>query len=1124
MVNSQIIKHKLISSSLLKNDPSINTKLYDDNTIDLKKWCYDEDILKFLSDENINKLVVDIKYNPNEIAKKLSDSKTSDEFLKICNEVDIYISKNEINSLNSNFEKHKKIVFERIHDDLILGNKKFLKIKREADRRFNDESVWYLYIGAYFLTGKTIDGDIIRAPLMLYKVSISNINGELNIIKKEKEVTINEKLNLFLKQNYDIEIKIGEHINVKEINKILEYLKPITNDIKFDFLTNNKICDFSNLSMPEDKFIIEPSVVYGLSDPCGGIVLMDYEKIIKSCADPFDERSIISHASEYENQIINDDDLIMFNRQLNIFQKYAVKSALNESSLIMGPPGTGKSEVIATIIANIIHNDKTILMVSEKKAALDVLEERLLAIGDICLFAYNVHDEQYFYNKIKKIHDLINEDVNELSIPNCRNAYEKIKDIYKDMNYISTLNINDKNIEDLVYISEDKRKFDKKTFDFILDITKITNEKNLNIIYQQYYHLFKKISQYKNYFPKIINRDELLDLQKLANESRHKDLIYKNYFVNHKIQKFIFSFNNNIKLHSFSNEILENLITLVDDIVNTKIQIINVELLTSFNNLNPNDIKNLQNEFDSYILDTYIEKNEYLSKPILDTIFNNYVLAQKRIVKGVDEIIKNNYINKLKKWIKDIESSNDEKTKSELKELFRISALKVPMPINQTIKKYYHILRIIFPIWILNPTQTSQVTPCEPGIFDYGIFDEASQMFYENSYPLVYRVKNSIVCGDDKQLSPIGNFATKSFDDSYISDIDNESNIVSLFEKASTLSWPNYQLKNHYRSSSYDLISFANKYIYNDEMKVVTKNNFFSKSVITYNVNGVMEDNVNNIEINKVIDIIVDKFNNNDYQSSLLVIAFNNKQMQLLEYEFNQRIGNLSQRALEAYRNKNLMFGSIENIQGLEADDVIISFTYAKNSKGVLATDFKPISEEGGISRLNVAITRAKNEMIIVKSIFANDSINTSNTDLNIFIKFIEWCDKINTKPTIADVIKVYKNNDYKNLSSDFEIDVCETINKLIFHEEYKIVTKLEIGTAILDICIVNKKNQEVVLGIICDDYSYKSNLKKMIENLDSQKLLEDRGYPTYRITLIEWKTKNNIVLNELTNLIKNFK
>lgn len=167
--------------------------------------------------------------------------------------------------------------------------------------------------------------------------------------------------------------------------------------------------------------------------------------------------------------------------------------------------------------------------------------------------------------------------------------------------------------------------------------------------------------------------------------------------------------------------------------------------------------------------------------------------AQKRIVKGVDEIIKNNYINKLKKWIKHVESSNDEKTKSELKELFRISALKVPMPINQTIKKYYHILRIIFPIWILNPTQTSQVTPCEPEIFDYGIFDEASQMFYENSYPLVYRVKNSIVCGDDKQLSPIGNFATKSFDDSYISEVDNESNIVSLFEKASTLSWPNYQ-------------------------------------------------------------------------------------------------------------------------------------------------------------------------------------------------------------------------------------------------------------------------------------------------------------------------------------------
>ena len=43
-------------------------------------------------------------------------------------------------------------------------------------------------------------------------------------------------------------------------------------------------------------------------------------------------------------------------RSLNIYQKYAVESSLNEDTLIHGPPGTGTSETIANIIANVMIN------------------------------------------------------------------------------------------------------------------------------------------------------------------------------------------------------------------------------------------------------------------------------------------------------------------------------------------------------------------------------------------------------------------------------------------------------------------------------------------------------------------------------------------------------------------------------------------------------------------------------------------------------------------------------------------------------------------------------------------------------------------------------------------------
>lgn len=44
--------------------------------------------------------------------------------------------------------------------------------------------------------------------------------------------------------------------------------------------------------------------------------------------------------------------------------------------------------------------------------------------------------------------------------------------------------------------------------------------------------------------------------------------------------------------------------------------------------------------------------------------------------------------------------------------------------------------------------------PLAQKLFDYGVFDEASQMFLERSYPILYRCALNIVAGDEKQLKP----------------------------------------------------------------------------------------------------------------------------------------------------------------------------------------------------------------------------------------------------------------------------------------------------------------------------------------------------------------------------------
>ncbi len=69
-------------------------------------------------------------------------------------------------------------------------------------------------------------------------------------------------------------------------------------------------------------------------------------------------------------------------------QLSAISAALRGRSFVLqGPPGTGKSQTITNLIAAALGEGKTVLFVSEKMAALDVVHRRLLAagLGDYCL-------------------------------------------------------------------------------------------------------------------------------------------------------------------------------------------------------------------------------------------------------------------------------------------------------------------------------------------------------------------------------------------------------------------------------------------------------------------------------------------------------------------------------------------------------------------------------------------------------------------------------------------------------------------------------------------------------------------------------------------------------------------
>src|SRR4051794_8345430 len=68
------------------------------------------------------------------------------------------------------------------------------------------------------------------------------------------------------------------------------------------------------------------------------------------------------------------------------------EAAAGRTFVLEGPPGTGKSQTITNLLARAVADGKRVLFVAEKRAALDVVARRLMAVG-MGPFALDLHDK-----------------------------------------------------------------------------------------------------------------------------------------------------------------------------------------------------------------------------------------------------------------------------------------------------------------------------------------------------------------------------------------------------------------------------------------------------------------------------------------------------------------------------------------------------------------------------------------------------------------------------------------------------------------------------------------------------------------------------------------------------------
>jgi hypothetical protein len=274
----------------------------------------------------------------------------------------------------------------------------------------------------------------------------------------------------------------------------------------------------------------------------------------------------------------------------------------------------------------------------------------------------------------------------------------------------------------------------------------------------------------------------------------------------------------------------------------------------------------------------------------------------------------------------------------------------------------WELLSKIQKVWVMNPLAVSERLACEKELFDVVIFDEASQIPLEDAIPAIYRAKQIVVVGDDKQMPPSTFFSSNS-------------GSLTLLDKAS-LSFSKEMFKWHYRSEHPALIQFSNKQFYDDELLTFPSNR--ADSPISFHlIDGLFKDGANLKETEAIAQYVSTKSD----LTKIGIVAFSKEQ----EKTIHQSLSKLK------IDTTDLLIRNLENTQGIEKDEIIISIGYAKNEDGVFRMNFGPVNQENGPNRLNVLFSRAKKKMTVFSSVTATDFKLSDNAGVSCLRDFMSY-------------------------------------------------------------------------------------------------------------------------------------
>lgn len=395
--------------------------------------------------------------------------------LKASNEFDIDFHEFDyINSKLSSFELLEQVIsnkknsiicqFSDSRDEkTVLLSKKLAKLKRKENLIFEENGSKDLAIGYPFVQGKLADGTIIRAPLVIFPIELAlhNNSSKPNWViyqQSDNQPYFNKSLltaySHFTKTSIDDDFEdTSFENNFEDALVFRNFLYKVLKKSKFDVNFNrdiyiNKLQFFESfrridfeLKFKNGELKLYPEAILGIFPERGSVLSADYDTIIEA-------NEFTNIASFFESKHITSKPI----KEENCITPFAIdasqESALlkiksGNSIVVQGPPGTGKSQLICNLITDYISNNKKVLVVSQKKAALDVIYERLTTIN-IQNFVALVHD---FKLDRKKLYQQIALQIEK--IEEYKNINNSLDAIWLEKQFLKVCRTIDSNIDKL---------------------------------------------------------------------------------------------------------------------------------------------------------------------------------------------------------------------------------------------------------------------------------------------------------------------------------------------------------------------------------------------------------------------------------------------------------------------------------------------------------------------------------------------------------------------------------------------------------------------------------------------------------------------------------------------------